>query len=64
MSKRKKRRADSAPMPGGSVGLLRFYQEETHGIKLRPEIVVGLAVTLTLGVLLAQIYAIGKLPFL
>ncbi len=64
MSKRKKRRGDSSPMPGGSVGLLRFFQEETHGIKLRPELVVILAGVLTISCLLAQIYAIGKLPFL
>jgi len=51
-------------MPAGSVGLLRFFEEETHGIRLRPEIVVVLGVVLTLGVLAAQIYAIGKLPFL
>ena len=40
MSKRSKRRRDSSPMPAGSVGLLRFFEEETHGIRLRPEIVV------------------------
>ena len=64
MSRRKKRRQESSPMPSGSVGLLRFFQEETHGIKLRPEIVVAMAIVLTLGCLLAQMYAIGTLPFL
>ena len=63
MSKRSKRRRDSTPMPAGSVGLLRFFEEETHGIRLRPEIVVGLAVILTLSCLLAQMYALGQLPF-
>jgi len=64
VSKRRSRRRDASPMPAGSVGLLRFFEEETHGIRLRPEIVVVLGVVLTLGVLAAQIYAIGKLPFL
>ncbi len=64
MSKRRKRRRASSPMPAGSVGLLRFFEEETHGIRLRPEVVVALAVILTLSCLLAQMYAVGQLPFL
>jgi preprotein translocase subunit Sec61beta len=63
MSKRRSRRRNTSPMPSGSVGLLRFFEEETHGIKLRPEIVVVLSVVLTLGCLVAQMYASGKLPF-
>jgi len=64
MSRRRRKRRESAPMPASSVGLLRFFEEETQGIKFRPELVVVLAVALILGCLLAQMYAIGKLPFL
>jgi len=37
---REKRRSDEAPMPAASAGLLRFFEEETPGIKLRPEVVM------------------------
>jgi len=57
MSKvRKKKRDKSAPMPAASAGLLRFFEEETQGIKIRPELVVGLAVALTLAAILARVF--------
>ena len=43
MSKKEK---NKAPMPASSAGLLRFFEDETQGIKIRPEIVVVLAVAL------------------
>lgn len=46
MSRREKRRKSEAPMPAASAGLLRFFEEETPGIKVRPEVVLLLAVTL------------------
>ncbi len=33
-------------MPAASAGLLRFFEEETPGIKLRPEVVMLMAVGL------------------
>lgn len=46
LSSRKKRRSREAPMPAASAGLLRFFEEETSGIKLRPEVVVAMALVL------------------
>ncbi len=43
MSKKRKR---EAPMPASSAGLLRFFEDETKGIKIRPEIVIGLSIVL------------------
>lgn len=43
MSRREKRRKSEAPMPAASAGLLRFFEEETEGIKIRPEFVVVIA---------------------
>lgn len=43
MSRREKRRRSEAPMPAASAGLLRFFEEETLGIKLRPEVVILMA---------------------
>ncbi|MGP3667071.1 MAG: preprotein translocase subunit Sec61beta [Candidatus Bathyarchaeota archaeon] len=45
---REKRRREEAPMPSAAAGLLRFYEEESVGIKIRPEIVVTAAIMLIL----------------
>ncbi len=55
MSKRDKRRDRRAPMPAQSAGLLRFFEEETRGVKVRPELVVILAVALIIACILLQI---------
>jgi preprotein translocase subunit Sec61beta len=36
MSKKK-----NAPLPASSAGLLRFFEDETKGTKIKPEIVLG-----------------------
>ncbi len=33
-------------MPASSAGLLRFFEDETSGIKVRPEIVVLMSIAL------------------
>lgn len=53
MSKKKK---ESAPMPAASAGLLRFFEEETEGIKIRPELLVIFAVALIIISVLAQLF--------
>jgi preprotein translocase subunit Sec61beta len=37
MSSKKK----NAPLPASSAGLLRFFEDETRGIKVKPEIVLA-----------------------
>ncbi|MDI6690877.1 MAG: preprotein translocase subunit Sec61beta [Candidatus Bathyarchaeota archaeon] len=54
MSKKKKEK--SAPMPAASAGLLRFFEEETEGVKVRPELLVGLAIALIVVVVFARIF--------
>ena len=44
MSRRKKE--DRGPMPAASAGLLRFFEEETEGIKIRPEILTVASIAL------------------
>ncbi len=44
-------------MPAASAGLLRFFEEETYGIKLRPEVVILMAVGLVAVSLLAYFSA-------
>jgi preprotein translocase subunit Sec61beta len=31
---------NKSPMPASSAGLLTFFNEETHGVKIRPEIIL------------------------
>jgi len=50
----RKRRRREAPMPATTAGLLRFFEEEGYGLKLRPEMVVILAVALMLSVIIAH----------
>lgn len=57
MSSRKKRRIQEAPMPVGSAGILSFYKEKTDSIiKIRPEYVLIMTITLILAVMLAGIF--------
>jgi preprotein translocase subunit Sec61beta len=56
LSRREKRRERTSPMPAASAGLLRFFEEETQGIKIRPEIAVALAVTLILAAIIGRIF--------
>jgi len=53
---RKRRREGGVGMPSSSAGLMRFFQDESYGVKIRPEFVVGMAVTLIGSVLMAHIF--------
>ncbi len=52
----KKKKKDQAPMPAASAGLLRFFEEETEGIKIRPEILVIMSIGLILVCVLGKIF--------
>jgi len=43
-------------MPAASAGLLRFFEEETEGVKIRPEILVIFAVVLVVISVLAKVF--------
>jgi preprotein translocase subunit Sec61beta len=53
--RRSKKRQKQGPMPAASAGLLRFFEEETQGIKVRPELVVIMSVALILAAVIARI---------
>jgi preprotein translocase subunit Sec61beta len=55
MSGRRKKK-DTGPMPAASAGLLRFFEEETEGVKIRPELLVVFAVSLIVVSVLAKIF--------
>jgi preprotein translocase subunit Sec61beta len=52
----RKKKKDTGPMPAASAGLLRFFEEETEGIKVRPELLVVLAVALIVVSVAAKIF--------
>ena len=51
-----KKRKESGPMPAASAGLLRFFEEETEGIKIRPELLVVFAISLIIVSVLAKVF--------
>jgi preprotein translocase subunit Sec61beta len=53
---KKKKDKERSPMPAASAGLLRFFEEETEGVKVRPELLVVLAVTLIVVAVLAHVF--------
>ena len=55
MSGRRKKK-DTGPMPAASAGLLRFFEEETEGVKIRPELLVVFAVSMIVVSVLAKVF--------
>ncbi|MFQ5951289.1 MAG: preprotein translocase subunit Sec61beta [Candidatus Geothermarchaeales archaeon] len=41
MSRRKRR---DAPMPASTAGLLRFFEDSTEGIRIKPTFILGFSV--------------------
>ena len=52
----RRKKKDTGPMPAASAGLLRFFEEETEGIKVRPELLVVLAVSLIIVSVMAKVF--------
>lgn len=57
-----RRRRSEGVMPMTSAGLVRFFEEEIHGIKIRPEIVAFTAFSLIVLILLAHLLIQIPLP--
>jgi len=53
---KRKKKSQSGPMPAASAGLMRFFEEETEGFKVKPEILVFSAITLIVLCVLANIF--------
>jgi preprotein translocase subunit Sec61beta len=53
-SKRARRRGSDGPMPMGGAGLIRFFQDESTGIKVGPIVTILLSVLLIVIVIMAQ----------
>ena len=55
--KRRKKRGEG-PMPSGGAGLVRFFEDETPGIKVGPTLVVILTVILLVAVVIAHVWTV------
>jgi preprotein translocase subunit Sec61beta len=56
--KRRKKRGEG-PMPSGGAGLIRFFEDETPGIKVGPTLVVILAAMLVIATVIAHVFSLG-----
>lgn len=52
----KKKKSKESPMPAASAGLLRFFEEETEGVKVRPELLILASIGLIVVCVLAQVF--------
>ena len=57
MSSSKKK---NAPLPASSAGLLRFFEDETRGVKVKPEYVLGITgAVIATSILIRIIFPVG-----
>jgi len=54
--RRQKRRSREGPMPFAGAGLIRFFQEESRGIKVGPKTTMIVSAVLIIIVLMALIF--------
>lgn len=54
-AKKRKSRKGEGPMPSGGAGLIRFFEDETPGIKIGPTVVVIIAAVLVIFTVVAHI---------
>ena len=54
-AKKRKKKKGEGPMPSGGAGLIRFFEDETPGIKVGPTLVLVFSVLLIIGAVTAHI---------
>ncbi len=58
-AKKSRKKRGEGPMPSGGAGLIRFFEDETPGIKVGPTLVVILAGILVIATVIAHITSLG-----
>ncbi|MCK4485106.1 MAG: preprotein translocase subunit Sec61beta [Candidatus Thorarchaeota archaeon] len=53
--KKRRKKKGEGPMPSGGAGLIRFFEDETPGIKVGPTLVVIFASMLVVSVIIAHV---------
>jgi len=54
-SKKRRKKRGEGPMPSGGAGLIRFFEDETPGIKIGPTTVVILSAILLIATVVAHV---------
>jgi preprotein translocase subunit Sec61beta len=57
-AKKKRKKRGEGPRPSGGAGLIRFFEDETPGIKVGPTMVVIFAAILVVAVVIAHVLAL------
>lgn len=55
-AKKRRKKKGEGPMPSGGAGLIRFFEDETPGIKVGPTLVMILASLIIVAVVLSHIF--------
>ncbi len=53
--KKRRKKKGEGPMPSGGAGLIRFFEDETPGIKVGPTLVVIFASMLVVTIVIAHV---------
>ncbi|MGY5861391.1 MAG: preprotein translocase subunit Sec61beta [Candidatus Thorarchaeota archaeon] len=53
--KKRRKKKGEGPMPSGGAGLIRFFEDETPGIKVGPTLVVIFASMLVVSIVIAHV---------
>lgn len=56
-AKKRRKKKGEGPMPSGGAGLIRFFEDETPGIKVGPTMVIVFTALLVIAVVLAHMFA-------
>ncbi len=54
-SKKRRKKRGEGPMPSGGAGLIRFFEDETPGIKVGPTMVVIFAALLLIATVISHL---------
>ena len=55
-AKKKRKKKGEGPMPSGGAGLIRFFEDETPGIKIGPTMVVILSAIMIVVTVIAHVF--------
>ncbi|MDF1539286.1 MAG: preprotein translocase subunit Sec61beta [Candidatus Thorarchaeota archaeon] len=55
-TKKRRKKKGEGPMPSGGAGLIRFFEDETPGIKIGPTMVVVMSAIMIVAVILGHIW--------
>ncbi len=55
-AKKKRKKKGEGPMPSGGAGLIRFFEDETPGIKIGPTMVVVISAIMIVVTVIAHVF--------